>query len=78
MTSVDATAPSANLYDTQGPTFSIEPPHIIEFINTLGYRIDCTANGNPQPNIEWYDQDNNSVNTIQNVSFYLKRVLYPV
>ncbi|XP_070135044.1 cell adhesion molecule Dscam2-like [Drosophila bipectinata] len=43
----------SNNVDAQGPTFSVEPPGNIEFMNTQGVIVDCMARGNPQPNIQW-------------------------
>ncbi|KAJ6641876.1 Down syndrome cell adhesion molecule-like protein Dscam2 [Pseudolycoriella hygida] len=56
---------SSNSFDTQGPTFTLEPPFRLEFTNTAGSRADCTVRGNPPPHVEWLDLDNNAVSTIQ-------------
>uniref|UniRef100_A0A1B0DLE4 Uncharacterized protein n=1 Tax=Phlebotomus papatasi TaxID=29031 RepID=A0A1B0DLE4_PHLPP len=49
----------------------IEPTHRLEFMNRAGSRLDCTASGNPTPNVEWLDQDNNLVTTIPKVRHIL-------
>ncbi|KAL7034690.1 hypothetical protein ACKWTF_008060 [Chironomus riparius] len=54
-------------YDNIGPTFSLEPPTRFDFTNTLGSRLDCSASGIPTPNIEWFDNENNPVNSIANI-----------
>lgn len=61
---------ASNSFDTQGPTFTLEPPFRLEFTNTAGSRADCTARGNPSPHVEWLDIDNNAVTTIQSVSYF--------
>lgn len=61
---------ASNSFDTQGPTFTLEPPFRLEFTNTAGSRADCTARGNPPPHVEWIDLDNNAVTTIQSVSVH--------
>lgn len=55
-------------YDNIGPTFSLEPPPRFDFTHTLGARLDCVASGIPTPNIEWFDSENNPVNSISSVS----------
>lgn len=62
---------ASNSFDTQGPTFTLEPSFRLEFTNTAGSRADCTARGNPPPHVEWLDLDNNAVTTIQSVSSFL-------
>jgi hypothetical protein len=39
--------------DLQGPLFIQEPPHRVEFSNSSGGRVDCSAHGSPQPELEW-------------------------
>lgn len=58
---------TTNLYDNIGPTFNIQPPIRLDFTNNLGGRLDCTAKGIPLPNIEWFDNENSPVSSIQNV-----------
>lgn len=43
----------ASSLDMQGPLFLQEPPHRVEFSNSSGGRIECTAHGSPPPTIEW-------------------------
>lgn len=37
--------------DLQGPVFSQEPPHKIEFSNSTGGHIECSGHGSPQPEV---------------------------
>lgn len=37
-----------------GPTFRLVPPFSVQFSNDTGAKIDCTAFGNPTPQIQWY------------------------
>lgn len=37
-----------------GPEFHHVPPFNVQFSNDTGAKIDCTAFGNPTPQIQWY------------------------
>ncbi|XP_023213824.1 Down syndrome cell adhesion molecule-like protein Dscam2 [Centruroides sculpturatus] len=39
--------------ELEGPTFVVEPPYTVEFYNTKGTQIPCTARGKPTPHITW-------------------------
>jgi hypothetical protein len=39
--------------DLQGPLFIQEPPHRVEFSNSSGGRVDCSAHGSPPPELGW-------------------------
>lgn len=58
----------ADPFDIQGPSFTIEPPHHLEFTNIIDNHIDCVAKGSPPPKIEWLHLDNTPVTTIPRVS----------
>lgn len=58
----------ADSFDTQGPTFIIEPQQHLEFTNIVDNHVDCTARGSPPPKIEWLMLDNSPVTTIPRVS----------
>lgn len=72
----------ANPFDIQGPTFTIEPPHHLEFTNIVDNHVDCVAKGSPPPKIEWLHLDNTPVTTIPRVSnlflFSLSRLIYVI
>lgn len=59
---------TSNSYDNIGPTFDVEQPTRLDFTNNIGGRLDCVARGVPTPNTEWFDNENNPVSSIQNVS----------
>ncbi|EEB16562.1 conserved hypothetical protein [Pediculus humanus corporis] len=48
----------------RGPSFHVEPPPKVEFSNTSGIWIDCTASGNPPPSITWISIDGSSVEDV--------------
>lgn len=58
--------------DLQGPMFIQEPPHRLEFSNTAGGRLHCTAQGSPLPEVEWLSADGTPVRQIQDL-----RVIFP-
>lgn len=58
----------ADSFDTQGPSFLIEPQQHLEFTNIVDNHVDCTARGSPPPKIEWLMLDNSPVPTIPRVS----------
>lgn len=58
----------ADPFDIQGPSFTIEPPHHLEFTNIIDNHVDCVAKGSPPPKIEWLHLDNTVVTTIPRVS----------
>nr|CAD7196341.1 unnamed protein product [Timema douglasi] len=39
----------------QGPVFLQEPPSWLEFSNTTGAMLSCSAHGSPPPDIRWMD-----------------------
>ncbi|PVD26143.1 hypothetical protein C0Q70_13812 [Pomacea canaliculata] len=43
-------------YKAQGPLFISHPPDTVEFANTRGASIPCTAFGRPAPVLEWVDE----------------------
>lgn len=60
----------ADPFDIQGPSFTIEPPHHLEFTNIVDNHVDCVAKGSPPPKIEWLHLDNTPVTTIPRVSIF--------
>ena len=41
----------------RGPNIIVEPPSRVEFSNSSGAWLDCTASGSPIPNIDWSTAD---------------------
>ncbi|KAG8193109.1 hypothetical protein JTE90_013867 [Oedothorax gibbosus] len=39
--------------DRKGPVFTVEPPNRVEFSNSTGAVVTCTAEGNPPPTVRW-------------------------
>jgi hypothetical protein len=62
---------AGSLYDTQGPVFVGEPPPKVEFTNSSGGRVDCSARGNPEPTVEWLGADNLAVSSIPGIRIVL-------
>ena len=44
---------SGYLADVRGPRFTLEPPSHLVFSNSSGGRLDCAAEGSPDPRVEW-------------------------
>ncbi|GFY63067.1 down syndrome cell adhesion molecule-like protein Dscam2 [Trichonephila inaurata madagascariensis] len=40
-------------FDLAAPTFTVEPPYLVEFYNTNGAEIPCSAHGRPSPYVSW-------------------------
>ncbi|CAB3377530.1 Hypothetical predicted protein [Cloeon dipterum] len=55
------------LFDTQGPSFVVEPPPRLEFTNSRGGRVDCQAEGNPDPMVDWVAADGSPLSVIPGV-----------
>ncbi|XP_021922497.1 Down syndrome cell adhesion molecule-like protein Dscam2 isoform X2 [Zootermopsis nevadensis] len=62
---------AGSLYDTQGPVFVSEPSSKVEFTNSSGGRVDCSAHGNPAPSVEWLGSDNLAVSSIPAIRIVL-------
>ncbi|XP_071455023.1 cell adhesion molecule Dscam1 [Hetaerina americana] len=50
--------------DTMGPVFIREPPNRLDFSNTTGAEVECSARGNPQPEIIWVRADGTAVGDV--------------
>ncbi|KAI5751279.1 hypothetical protein M8J77_006037 [Diaphorina citri] len=50
--------------DTLGPIFIKEPPNRIDFSNTTGAQVECTARGSPNPEIIWIRSDGTAVGDV--------------
>ncbi|XP_054713433.1 cell adhesion molecule Dscam2-like [Uloborus diversus] len=51
----------------RGPKFIHEPPEIIEFSNSTGTVITCSAQGVPEPTMRWERRDGSVVTTIPGI-----------
>ncbi|XP_066599034.1 cell adhesion molecule Dscam2 isoform X3 [Prorops nasuta] len=56
----------------RGPSFIIEPPSRVEFSNSSGAWLDCTAAGSPAASIDWSTVDGHPVNDIPGVRSVLR------
>ncbi|KAF7271149.1 hypothetical protein GWI33_015955 [Rhynchophorus ferrugineus] len=50
--------------DTSGPVFLKEPPNRVDFSNTTGAVVECSAVGNPPPDIIWVRSDGTAVGDV--------------
>ncbi|XP_057660489.1 cell adhesion molecule Dscam2 isoform X11 [Diorhabda carinulata] len=49
---------------TSGPVFLKEPPNRVDFSNTTGAVVECSARGNPPPDIIWVRADGSAVGDV--------------
>lgn len=56
----------------RGPSFVMEPPSKLEFSNSSGGWLDCSASGSPQPTIDWLSVDGTSVGDVGGVRRVLR------
>lgn len=56
----------------RGPAFVMEPPSRLEFSNSSGGWLDCSASGSPQPSIDWLSVDGTSVGDVSGVRRVLR------
>nr|XP_029721991.1 Down syndrome cell adhesion molecule-like protein Dscam2 isoform X2 [Aedes albopictus] len=56
----------------RGPSFVMEPPPRLEFSNSSGGWLDCSASGSPQPTIDWLSVDGTSVGDVGGVRRVLR------
>ncbi|KAK4877583.1 hypothetical protein RN001_010089 [Aquatica leii] len=56
----------------RGPTFVMEPPTRLEFSNSSGGWLDCSASGSPQPSIDWLSVDGTSVGDVSGIRRVLR------
>ncbi len=45
--------PDSSEPDETGPRWVTEPPNRADFSNSTGLRLECAAEGRPQPTVEW-------------------------
>lgn len=56
----------------RGPSFVMEPPPRLEFSNSSGGWLDCSASGSPQPSIDWLSVDGTSVGDVSGIRRVLR------
>lgn len=56
----------------RGPGFVMEPPPRLEFSNSSGGWLDCSASGSPQPTIDWLSVDGTSVGDVSGIRRVLR------
>jgi hypothetical protein len=49
---------------TMGPMFIKEPENRVDFSNTTGATVECTARGSPRPEIIWIRADGTAVGDV--------------
>lgn len=66
--------PGIHAFDAhlRGPSFVMEPPSKLEFSNSSGGWLDCSASGSPQPTIDWLSVDGTSVGDVGGVRRVLR------
>ncbi|GFR10648.1 down syndrome cell adhesion molecule-like protein Dscam2 [Trichonephila clavata] len=53
----------------RGPNFSIEPPSRVEFSNSSGTVIPCSAHGTPHPVITWVKSDGEALQDLSGLRY---------
>jgi len=61
----------SGILDGQGPLLVLEPPHRLEFSNSTGGRLDCSARGSPKPTVHWLLIDGSPANSISGLRYQL-------
>lgn len=56
----------------RGPAFVMEPPSRLEFSNSSGGWLDCSASGSPQPSIDWLSIDGTSIGDVGGIRRVLR------
>jgi len=49
---------------SMGPVFMREPPNRVDFSNTTGAQVECSARGSPAPEIIWVRADGTAVGDV--------------
>lgn len=64
----------ADIYEShlRGPSFVMEPPSRLDFSNSSGSWLDCSATGTPHPTIDWISMDSTSVGDVSGVRRVLR------
>ncbi|XP_046679186.1 Down syndrome cell adhesion molecule-like protein Dscam2 isoform X3 [Homalodisca vitripennis] len=61
-----------DFHHLRGPSFLMEPPSKLEFSNSSGGWLDCSASGSPPPALDWLSVDGNSVGDVPGVRRVLR------
>ncbi|XP_039229542.1 Down syndrome cell adhesion molecule-like protein Dscam2 isoform X4 [Drosophila yakuba] len=69
---LDATCSEPFEAHLRGPGFVMEPPGRVEFSNSSGGWLDCSASGSPQPTVDWVHADGSAVTEIHGVRRVLR------
>lgn len=56
----------------RGPSFVMEPPSRLDFSNSSGGWLDCSATGTPHPSIDWISIDGTSIGDVSGVRRILR------
>ena len=64
----EGTDSSSVLFNVQGPPTWIQQPHDLLLTKHEFVRIDCAAKGNPEPTIQWFKLNGNSLVFMKNFS----------
>uniref|UniRef100_T1JAC9 Down syndrome cell adhesion molecule-like protein Dscam2 n=1 Tax=Strigamia maritima TaxID=126957 RepID=T1JAC9_STRMM len=64
-------APALTSVELHGPVFIQEPTNHVDFSNTTGARVECTAHGTPLPAVQWLLADGSPASDVPTV-----RVVY--
>lgn len=56
----------------RGPSFLLEPPPKLEFSNSSGGWLDCSASGSPPPSVDWLSVDGSAVGDVHGVRRVLR------
>lgn len=62
--------------DTAGPVFLKEPPNRVDFSNTTGAVVECSASGNPPPDIIWVSLFFYSPNSVKSKIITFKIIVF--
>lgn len=64
----------ADIYEShlRGPSFVMEPPSRLDFSNSSGGWLDCSASGTPHPTIDWISMDSTPIGDVSGVRRVLR------
>lgn len=65
--------------ESRGPQFVVEPPHRLDFSNSSGGRLNCSAHGIPAPRVSWRSSDGSGVDDVPRLRSVLGNgtILFP-